>query len=451
MSSASTKEQRSWYWYDWANSAYVTTTAGVLVVPYLNAVAEAEACPDLAEGATCANTVNLLGIDVVAGGLGTAAITISTIIMAITLIFVGAIADRTAVPARLLGGFAWTGAVAASLLFFVTGSSWQLGVVLLIIANVCLGSSLVIYDSLLCRVAAPDERDRVSSRGWALGYAGGGLLLALNFGLLAFAGSLGISEGEAVRFSLLSAGIWWAVFTIIPVRGLAHVRTTMTTATSTEGSVITGPLRQLRSTFGELRHYPQTLLFLLAYLFYNDGIQTVIAVSSTYGTSELGFSQSNVFLVFLVVQFVAFGGALLFGRFAARFGAQRTVLGGIVLWTITVVIAFLTPGNQFSLFLALGALIGLVLGGTQALSRSLYSQLVPKGREAEFFSLYQAMERGTSWLGTLIFTIVYQQTLSYRSAIIALIVFFVIGGLLLSRVRMADGIRQAGNEVPVVV
>ncbi|HEX2705199.1 MAG TPA: MFS transporter, partial [Candidatus Lustribacter sp.] len=395
--------------------------------------------------------VSLLGVGISPGALVPFTLTASTIISAVVLILVGAVADRSPRPTRLFAAFAWTGSLAASLLFLVSGTSWALGIVLLIIANLCLGASLVIYDSLLCRIASPDERDRVSSRGWALGYAGGGLLLALNFGLLSFADSLGISDGTAVRISMLSAGIWWAAFTLIPVLGLRDVQGTTATPVEVRRGVVGGSFTQLATTFKELRAYPQTLLFLLAYLFYNDGIQTVIGSSSLYGTSELGFTQDKVLMVFLLVQFVAFGGALLFGRLAGRYGAWRTVLGGIAMWLVTVVVAFVTPGRQLGLFAMLGVLIGIVMGGTQALSRSLFSQLIPQGREAEFFSLYQAMERGTSWLGTLVFGIVYQLTLSYRSAIIALIVFFVVGGLLLSRLKMREGIIAAGNEVPSVI
>ena len=197
--------------------------------------------------------------------------------------------------------------------------------------------------------------------------------------------------------------------------------------------------------------YPQTLLFLLAYLFFNDGIQTVISASSVYGAEELKFSSSQLIEIILLVQFVAFGGALLFGRLANRFGAWRVVLNSLVLWTLVVTIAFFVPTGGFLIFAGLAVLIGIVLGGSQALSRSMYSQLIPRGREAEFFSLYQAMERGTSWFGTLVFGLVHQFTHSYRWAIIALIVFFVVGGLLLSRVRMREGIIAAGNEVPAVI
>ncbi len=445
------KHRRSWYWYDWANSAYVTTTATVLFTPYLTAVAESAACPDLAEGATCTTDLVVLGLPISPGSVAPYTITVATIVSAVVLIFVGAIADRSPRPARLLGGFAWAGSIAASLMFFVAGTNWQLGVVLLIIANICLGASLVVYDALLCRIAAPDDRDKVSSRGWAMGYLGGGLLLAINFGMLSKPEALGLTTGSATRVSMLMAGLWWAAFTLIPVRGMWNLRGVERPEVARTAGVIGGSLRQLASTFREVRALPQTMLFLVAYLFFNDGIQTVIGQSSLYGQRELGFSESTMLGLFLMVQFVAFGGALLFGRLAGRYGAWRMVLAGLALWTLVVLYAFFVPEKQLASLGALGIAIGIVLGGTQALSRSLFSQLVPADREAEFFSLYQAMERGTSWFGTLTFGIVYQITDSYRPAIVALVVFFLIGGFLLSRVDMRQGILDAGNQVPSVV
>src|SRR6478672_5098512 len=395
-----TPHQRAWYWYDWANSAYVTTTMTVLIGPYLTAVAKGAACPGLADAASCRTDLHVLGLPVSPGSLAPYTLTVSTLVSAVLLIFVGAVADRSPRPTRLFAAFAWAGALAGSLLFLVAGSSWQLGVVLLIVANLCLGSSLVIYDSLLCRIAAADERDRVSSRGWALGYAGGGLLLALNFVLLNVHASLGLSQGMAVRVSLLSAGLWWGVFTLIPVLGLRDVHGTTATPVEKEAGVVGGSVRQLARTFAELRRYPQTLLFLLAYLFFNDGIQTVIGSSSLYGIEELKFSQSTVLGVFLLVQFIAFGGALLFGRLARSYGAWRVVLTSLGVWTFVVTIAFFVPAKA---------------------------------------------------LGAFVFGLVHQLTDSYRWAIVALIVFFVLGGALLSRVRMAEGIRAAGNELPAVV
>ena len=450
--SKDTPHQRAWYWYDWANSAYVTTTLTVLMAPYLTVIAKKAACPTLPSDVACHTNLAVIGIPVAPGSLVFYVLTLSTIVSTIVLIFIGALADRSPKPVRLFATFAWAGAAAASAMFLVTGDNWMLGVLLLVFANLCLGSSLVIYDSLLCRIAGPNERDRVSSRGWAWGYIGGGLLLALNLGLLTLDKQIGISQGMAVRISLLSAGLWWAAFTIIPVVGLRDLRgATETTTTGERAGVVGGSLKQLASTFRELRSYPQTMLFLLAYLFFNDGIQTVIGASSVYGAEELKFSSSQLIQIILLVQFVAFGGALLFGRLASRFGAWRVVLNSLALWTLVVTIAFFVPEGGFLIFVGLAVLIGLVLGGSQALSRSMYSQLIPRGREAEFFSLYQAMERGTSWFGTLLFGLVHQFTDSYRWAIIALIVFFAVGGLLLSKVRMREGIVAAGNEVPAVI
>ena len=446
-----TPHQKAWYWYDWANSAYVTTTLTVLMAPYLTVIAKKAACPTLPSDVACHTDLQVIGIPVDPGSLVFYVLTFSTIVSAIVLIFIGALADRSPRPVRLFAAFAWSGAAAATAMFLVSGDNWALGVVLLIFANRCLGSSLVIYDSLLCRIAGPDERDRVSSRGWAWGYLGGGLLLALNLGLLTLDKQIGISAQMAVRISLLSAGLWWAGFTIIPVIGLRDLRGAAASTVPERAGILTGSLRQLANTFRELRSYPQTLLFLLAYLFFNDGIQTVISSSSVYGAEELRFSNNQLIEIILLVQFVAFGGALLFGRLARRFGAWRVVLDSLVLWTLVVALAFFVPSRAFLIFVGLAVLIGIVLGGSQALSRSMYSQLIPRGREAEFFSLYQAMERGTSWFGTLVFGLVHQFTHSYRWAIIALIIFFAIGGILLSRVRMREGIVAAGNEVPAVI
>jgi MFS transporter, UMF1 family len=443
----STKMQRSWYWYDWANSAYITTTATVIIGPYLTSLANNAACPDLAAGAVCQTPVMLLGIfPVLPGALHPFLATLSTIISAVLLLFVGALVDRSPHPHRWLAGSAWIGAIAGSLMFFLAGDNWQLGAWLMIIGAFSFGASVVVYDSILVRIAGPDERDRVSSRGWAFGYVGGGTLLVANFLLMSFYAQLGITYEMAIRLSLLSAGLWWGAFTIIPVLGLRKLPKEVPAEVSAEN-----PFAQLAHTFAEMKHYPQTLLFLAAFLFYNDGIQTVIVSSSLYAQFELGFSSDKVMLTFLVTQFVAIAGALLFGRVAAKLGAKKTVLGGIVIWLGVVAVGFLLPSGIFGALLGLGAAIGLVMGGTQALSRSMYSQLIPLGKESEYFSFYQAMERGTSWLGTLTFALVFQFSQSYRLALVALVIFFVIGGLLLSRVNMRKGILDAGNALPKVI
>ena len=252
-----------------------------------------------------------------------------------------------------------------------------------------------------------------------------------------------------MRLSLLSAGVWWAGFTLIPFFGLRN--RIPVDVLVIDGSLARQAFGQLASTLRHLRGYRQTWLFLLAYLFFNDGIQTVIYVSSIYGSEQLGFSTSQLIITILLVQVMAFVGALIFGRLAARYGARDVVLRSLLLWTLVVAIGFFLPAGRFGLWLALAVLIGVVLGGSQALSRSLFSQLIPQGREAEYFSLYQAFERGTSWFGTLLFGVVYQLTNSYRPAILALIVFFVVGAAILRQVDVRQGILDAGNEVPAII
>jgi UMF1 family MFS transporter len=444
------QEQRAWYWYDWANSAYVTTIATVLFSPYLTSVAERSACGFAGDDdRKCTTNLDVLGVSISPGSLVFYVVTLSTIASALVLPIVGAHADRSAHKKDLMARYAWTGSAFAAGMFLVTGSNWQLGAGLLFGANIMLGASLVVYDAILCEIATEDERDRVSSRGWARGYLGGGLLLAVNLAVVTLHDSIGLSTATAVRVSMLSAAVWWAAFTIIPYRGLKD-RAPLGRVPE-KGNLVRQSFGQLAVTLRDMRNYPMTLTFLLGYLFYNDGIQTVIASSSVYGEKELGFETSVLIATILLVQFVAFGGALIFGRLAAHHGSRRVILGGLVVWMLVVTVGYFLPENNVALFLALAVGIGLVLGGTQALSRSFFSLLIPRGREAEYFSLYQACERGTSWLGTLVFGLVHQLTDSYRPAIFALIMFFVVGGLLLYRVDPARGIREAGNTVPAVV
>ena len=435
-------EQRAWYAYDWANSAYITTVATVLYAPYLTSVAERAACGHVGTlEQRCTTNLSVLGLSVSAGSLVFYVITLSTVLSAFVLPVVGAIADRVASKRTCL---AWAGAAVTALMFFVTGTRWELGVLLLIVSNILYLSSIVVYDALLIDVAAPADRDRISSRGWAFGYLGGGALLSVNLALVTFT-PFGMSTEAAVRVSLLSAGIWWAAFTVIPYLGIKD------RPPIGDGARVTGTFSQLWRTLKEIRQYPQTLLFLLAYLIYNDGIQTVIYSASVYGEKELGFETQALIGIILTVQFVGALGAVLFGLLARRWGTQRTIGLGLVIWVGIVIAAFRLPPGEFAPFLVVGIAIGLVLGGTQALSRSFYSHFIPRGREAEYYSLYQACERGTSWLGTLAFGVVHQLTDSYRPALLVLVLFFVVGGGLLWRVDPKRGVAEAGNPVPAVL
>jgi UMF1 family MFS transporter len=441
-------QQRAWNWYDWANSAFYTTVLSVMFGPYLATVAgRAAGCPDTDD--PCSRTVSVLGVPLAAGSLPLYVTTFATILSAVLLPVVGAFVDRSGRKKWHLAATAWAGAGCASVLFLVEGDDWQLGAVAVVLSSVLAGCSLVSYYAILVDISTEDERDRVSSHGWAWGYLGGGLLLALNLGLFLGHDTVGLTEGAAVRVSLLSAALWWAGFTIIPVVRLRDRPPRYVVAGS--GGVLRRSFGQLATTLRELRGYPMTLTFLLAYLFYNDGIQTVIYAAAIYGDKQLGFSQTVLIGTILLIQFVAFGGALLFGRMAARYGAYRLVLTGVVVWIVIVVVAMGLPAGNAPLFYLVGVAIGVVMGGTQALSRSLFSLFIPRGREGEYFALYNAAERGTSWFGVLLFGLVFQFSGSYRPAVAALVVFFVLGTWFLLRLDPARGVRDAGNAVPAVL
>jgi UMF1 family MFS transporter len=444
------KEQKAWYWYDWANSAFYTTVLTVLFGPYMIEIAgRAAGCAEDDRDENCRATVSVLGLDLAAGSLPFYLTSFATIASAFILPIVGAMVDRSSRKKFHMAGFAWAGAFFAGLLFFMEGENWQLGAVCIVMASVLAGCSLISYSAILCDISTEEERDRVSSRGWAFGYLGGGLLLVVNLALVLGNDAIGLSTGMAVRISLLTAALWWAGFTIIPFRRLKNRPPIDVLPES--GGMLRRSFGQLWETLKDLRKYPMTLTFLLAYIFYNDGIQTVIYSASVYGSEELGFGTSVLITTILLIQFVAFGGALFFGRLASKYGAYRSILWGCYAWMAIVVVAMFLPEKNLALFLAVGVAIGIVLGGTQALSRSFFSLLIPRGREGEYFALYNAFERGTSWFGVLLFGVMFQVTGSYRPAIVSLIVFFVLGVFFLLRLDPARGIREAGNSVPTTL
>ena len=442
------RQQKAWNWYDWANSAYYTTVLSVMFAPYMITVAgNAAGCANPDEA--CDKTVSLLGLHLAAGSLPFYLTSFATIASAFLLPVVGAFVDRSARKKWHMAGFAFAGSFFTALLFFMQGDNWQIGAVSIVLSSVLGGCSLVSYSAILVDISTEDERDRVSSRGWAWGYLGGGLLLLVNLVMFLGHDTFGLSSGMAVRLSLLSAALWWAGFTLIPLVKLRNYPPQHVVAE--RGGLMSRSFGQLWTTLREMRSFPMTLTFLVAFLFYNDGIQTVIGVASTYGSKQLGFGQSVLIATILLIQFVAFGGALLFGRLAARFGSYRSILWGTYAWMVIVVLAMFLPAKNVALFLTVGIGIGIVLGGTQALSRSFFSLLIPRGREGEYFALYNACERGTSWFGTFLFGFVFQVSGSYRPAIVALIVFFVLGAFFLLRLDPERGIREAGNRAPSVV
>ncbi|MGA5362059.1 MFS transporter [Streptomyces purpurascens] len=427
------REQRGWYFYDWACSVYSTSVLTVFLGPYLTSVAESAADAD--------GYVHPLGIPVRAGSFFAYSVSLSVIVAVLVMPLVGAAADRTGRKKPLLAAAAYLGATATAAMFFLDGDRYLLGGALLVVANAAQSVAMMLYNSYLPQIAPPEQRDAVSSRGWAFGYAAGSLVLVVNLVLYTGHEGFGISESTAVRICLASAGLWWGAFALIPLRRLRDRRS------AAREAALPG-FRQLAATVRDMRRHPLTLAFLLAYLVYNDGVQTVISQASVYGSKELGLGQSTLIGAILLVQVLAVAGALAMGRLARTYGAKRTILGSLVAWTVTLAAGYFLPAGAPVWFFVLAAGIGLVLGGSQALSRSLFSHLVPPGKEAEYFSAYEMSDRGMSWLGPLLFGLTYQLTGSYRDAIISLVGFFVIGFVLLARVPVGRAIREAGNPVP---
>ncbi|MFJ9747871.1 MFS transporter [Streptomyces chartreusis] len=435
------REQRGWYFYDWACSVYSTSVLTVFLGPYLTSVAE--------EAADADGFVHPLGIPVRAGSFFAYSVSLSVIVAVLVMPLVGAAADRTGRKKPLLAAAAYTGAAATTAMFLLDGDRYLLGGFLLVVANAAQSVAMMLYNAYLPQIAPPEERDAVSSRGWAFGYASGSLMLIVNLVLYLAHDSFGVSESTAVRICLASAGLWWGAWALIPLRRLRDRRSGSDQGAGQAGGAM--GFRQLAATIRDMRRHPLTLAFLLAYLIYNDGIQTVISQASIYGSEELGLGQSTLIGAVLLVQLLAVAGALGMGRLARIYGAKRTILGSLVAWTVTLAAGYFLPAGAPVWFFVLAAGIGLVLGGSQALSRSLFSHLVPPGKEAEYFSAYELSDRGMSWLGPLLFGLTYQLTGSYRDAIISLVAFFIIGFVLLARVPVRRAIDDAGNPVPTTI
>ena len=420
----STRSERiGWYFYDWANSVFYTTVITVFIGPYLTGITK--------NAADSSGFIHLLGIPIHYGSYFAYIISISVFLQVFILPILGAIADNNNQKKLLMGVFAFAGSLATMGFFFLEGNRFVLGGVLFITANVFYGASVIMYNAYLNDIAAPHERDSISSTGWGIGYIGGGLLLAINLYFFLNYRSFAISESMAVRICLVSAGAWWALFTIIPMLTL-KVRSKRVGNISL--NVMKSGFKQLRETISHSRSYPNTLLFLLAYLLYNDGVQTIIAMSASFGRELLGLSMSTLTTAILMVQFVAFGGTFIFRLCASKIGAQKSIILSLIIWVGITLYAYLFLHSEQG-FYGLAAVIALVLGGTQALSRSMFSRLIPAGKEAEYFSLYEISEKGTSWLGTFAFGLALQFTNSYRIAILSISIFFISGMILLIKVK----------------
>jgi len=428
--------------YDWANSAFSTIVVTTLLGPYLSNLAEST------------NGVSFLGMRFEPDAFFPTMVSISVILQVFLLPLLGTIADFSVLKKKLMLIFAFIGSVATLLLFFVkpdmpllgTNGAILLGGLLFITANLTFGAAVVLYNAFLPDIAEPKDRDRVSSFGWALGYLGGGIALLIALVLY----TLMEDKGLAVRIGLALAGAWWLIFTLaFPARKLRQ-RPPLKKLPEGESYFSQG-VKQIWHTLTTMyRVYPETLKYLIAYLIYNDGIQTVIVVSTMFAATELGAGADVLMMLILMIQFLAFFGALFFGWLAGKMGAKKSIIISLIIWAGIVIYAYALLYQIWQLFI-LGAFVALVMGGSQALSRSLYSQLIPRQNESEYFGFYEISERGTSWIGPLVFAAAVQFTGSSRVAILSLILFFVVGLLLFIPVNVRKAMVDAGNDPTGVV
>ena len=362
------REQIGWSFYEWATAGFTTTVVTVFIGPYLTTVTKAAADSN--------GFVHPVGIAIRDGSFLPYLVSVSVLLQIVAMPILGAIADYAHRGKQMLAASAYLGALLTMGLYFLQGTNYLLGGALYVLANLCYSASVIFCNGFLPRIAQPDERDSVSSRSWALGALGGGILLALNLALLSEASRFGLDEDMAVRIGLASAGVWWAIFAVIP---LATLRAGLPVQQlPANESYLTIGFKQLGHTLGAVRAYPQTMLFLAAYLLYNDGIQTVIGLWSEFSQEEIGLDISTLTEVILMVQFVAFLGALGFERLARAFGAKRALATSLVIWTIMLVYTYAYIHLAVQVF-AVGAIIAVALGGSQALSRSVFAQMIPRG------------------------------------------------------------------------
>jgi UMF1 family MFS transporter len=376
------------------------------------------------------------------------ATTIGLVIIALLSPVLGTIADQAAAKKRFLAAFMALGVVAVGAMFFIERGDWVLASGLFILANIGVNGSFVFYDAFLPHIAREDEIDRVSTAGYALGYVGGGILLALNLAWIQKPEWFGLPHGEGLspsqltlptRLAFLSVALWWVVFSIPFFR---RVPEPPRHGTATRVSVVAA-FRNLGVTLRHLGQYRQALLMLVAFLIYNDGIGTIIRMAAVYGT-EIGIPQSALIASILLVQFVGIPFAFLFGSLAGRIGAKRAIFIGLVAYGgISVLGYYMTTATHF---LVLAILVGMVQGGTQALSRSLFASMIPKQQSAEFFGFFAVVEKFAGIFGPLIFAATLAISGSSRNALLSVIAFFVVGGALLHFVDVKEG-QQAVRDL----
>lgn len=422
-SSATHRTVYAWAFYDWANSAFATTVmAGFFPLffkTYWNA--------------GVADTISTFRLGI--------ANSIASLIVVLLAPLLGAIADHMDKRKGFLLLFTALGIAMTGALHFVAAGEWQLAALCYVLAVLGFSGGNLFYDSLLVFVARPERWDRVSALGFALGYLGGGILFAFNVLMVLNPDWFGLADAAAaVRISFLTVAAWWAVFSLPVLIGVHETRSANPTRLR---HALRDGFGQLRRTLSEIGRLPQTFLFLLAYWLYIDGVDTIVRMAVDYGLS-LGFPSNSLITALLITQFVGFPAALAFGRVGERIGARKGIL--IALGVYVVVTGWGAFMDQVWEFYLLAAVIGLVQGGVQSLSRSLYARLIPPHRSAEFFGFYNMLGKFAAVMGPALMGWVGVLSGSPRIGILSVLVLFLLGAFLLTRVDLERGMRDAGRQ-----
>lgn len=420
------RETFSWAMYDWANSAFATTIMAAVLPIFYASVAGASLPGNRAT---------------VYWGYTTS---IALFLIAIVSPVLGAVADYMGAKKRFMALFATLGIVFTAMLYFVTQGEWLLASALFVVANIGFSGANVFYDSLLPHVASQDEMDQLSTAGYALGYLGGGILLVINILWILSPQTFGIADtATASRIAMFSVAVWWTVFSVPIFRYVGEPPRRVSEADALGVNPVKAGFDRLRETFDEIRQYRQLLLFLIAFWLYNDGIGTIIKMATIYGT-EIGIGQTDLIGALILTQFAGIPFAFAFGGLARRIGAKPSIYLALAVYTlISIAGYFLSQAWQFW---ALAFAVATVQGGSQALSRSLYGSMIPRAQSSEFFGFFSVSSKFAGILGPFLFAIVGQLTGSSRLSIVALIVFFIGGALILARVDVDEGQRVARLE-----
>tara|TARA_B100000029_G_scaffold216483_1_gene214303 strand:+ start:34685 stop:35992 length:1308 start_codon:yes stop_codon:yes gene_type:complete len=410
----------SWALYDWANSAFATTVMAGFFPLFFNAY--------WADPNNPAESTFYLGI----------ANSMYAIIVALLAPLFGAIADRGNARKKFLIFFAFLGAVFTASLWVVSQGNWLLAIIVYIGASIGFSSGNIFYDSLLLTVAPRDKLNMVSSLGFSMGYIGGGILFALNVLMFLNPEFFGIpDQSVAVKISFLSVAVWWILFTI-PL--ILYVREPMANNSITIRRAIPLGFHQLRNTLHQLKHFKIVSLFLLAYWFYIDGVDTIVKMAVDYGLS-IGFKSSTLMTALLIVQFIAFPAALIYNWVAIKIGTKEAIMTSIVAYIFITILGYFMHSETS--FYILAILIGLFQGGIQALSRSLYSRIIPKSQAAEFFGFFNMLGKFAAVIGPLLIGSVTFISGNARLGILSILFLFIFGAFLLMLVDFKEGERLA--------